>query len=215
MNSTTLGKPPRKAAMLLIFADRFNRLLPAMAERHNIALDKEIDSVYVELKRLAQNQLRSNRAHHTLSATALVHEAYLKLASSSTDWNDRNHFLGIASNAMRQILVNYAEARNAEKRGGGWLKLTLTSAEPYLEKAAAKAVAEAEVQGTSEVDVVALDHALRELESLDARQAKIVELRYFGGLSIDDTADVLSLSPATVKRDWTLARLFLKTRLST
>ena len=206
--------PPSKDAMLLIFAERSYLLLPIMAERQTSALDQQIDSVYVELKQLAQNQLRSNRAHHTLSATALVHEAYLKLASSSPAWNDRGHFLGIASNAMRQILVNYAEARNAEKRGGGWLKLTLTSAEPDLERAAAKADADANAQGTGEIDVVALDHALRELESLDARQAKIVELRYFGGLSIEDTADALSLSPATVKRDWTLARLFLKSRLS-
>jgi len=200
--------------MLLIFVNRFHKLFSAMALQQNSALDKQIASVYAELKRLAQNQLRGNRAHHTLSATALVHEAYLKLASSSTAWNDRHHFLGIASNAMRQILVNYAEARNAEKRGGGWLKLTLTSALPYLEEAAAKAVAQANVQGAGEVDVVALDHALRELESLDPRQAKIVELRYFGGLSIEDTASVLSLSTATVKRDWTLARLFLKNRLS-
>lgn len=205
---------PRKDAMLLIFVNRFNQVLSAMAERHNTALDKQIDSVYIELKRLAQNQLRGDRVHHTLSATALVHEAYLKLASSSTEWHDRGHFLGIASNAMRQILVNYAEARNAEKRGGGWLKLTLTSAGPYLEEAAAKAVAEADIQGAGDIDVVALDHALRELESLDPRQAKIVELRYFGGLSIEDTASALSLSVATIKRDWTLARLFLKNRLS-
>lgn len=114
-----------------------------MTTQHNPALDKQIDAVYVELKRLAQKQLRGERADHTLSATALVHEAYLKLASSSTAWNDRNHFLGIAANAMRQILVNYALARNAEKRGGGWLKLTLTSAEPYLEQAAAKVVMKA------------------------------------------------------------------------
>ncbi len=202
-------------AKLIIFVNRYLRLLSAMAERQTSSLDVEIDSLYVELKRLAQNQLRRDRAHHTLSATALVHEAYLKLASTSSAWHDRNHFLGIASNAMRQILVNYAEARNAEKRGGGWLKLTLTSAEPLLDSAVAKDAAEADAQGAGEVDVVALDHALRELESLDARQAKIIELRYFGGLTIEDTASVLSISVATVKRDWNLARLFLKHRLST
>ena len=185
-----------------------------MASQQNSALDKQIDAVYVELKRLAQTRLRGDRADHTLSATALVHEAYLKLASSSTAWNDRNHFLGIASNAMRQILVNYALARNAEKRGGGWLKLTLTSAEPHLEQAVINAAVEANFQGSDEVDVMALDQALHELETLDSRQAKIVELRYFGGLSIEETAQVLSLSGTTVKRDWTLARLFLKSRLS-
>jgi RNA polymerase sigma-70 factor, ECF subfamily len=169
-------------------------------------LEQEIEAMYGELRRIAAAQLRRERADHTLSATALVNEAYLKLSSSHFEWNDKNHFLGIAARAMRQILVNHALTHRAEKRSGDWIKLTLTSATPEIEH---KNLAEEEA-----LDVVMLNDALKELEAVDPRQGQIVELRYFAGLSIEETADVMSLSAATIKREWTLARIYLKRALS-
>jgi RNA polymerase sigma-70 factor, ECF subfamily len=159
----------------------------------------ELSAMYGDLKRLARGQMRRERDDHTLSATGLVHEAYLKLASSHVEWQDKNHFLGIASRAMRQILVNHALAHRTEKRGGDWLKLTLTSATPEIEASPDDAE-----------EIVGLDEALKALEAVDERQGSIVELRYFGGLSIEETAAALALSPATVKREWALARAFLR-----
>lgn len=170
-------------------------------------LSLEIEAMYGELRRLAASQLRRERADHTLSATGLVNEAYLKLSSSHAAWQDKNHFLGIAAHAMRQILVNHALAHRAEKRGGEWLKLTLTSSAAEIDAQHAK-------DGES-VDVVGLNDALKELEAVDPRQALIVELRYFAGLSIEATAEAMSLSPATIKREWALARLYLKRALQT
>jgi RNA polymerase sigma-70 factor, ECF subfamily len=169
-------------------------------------LVEEIEAMYGELRRIAAAQLRRERSDHTLSATALVNEAYLKLSSSHLEWNDKNHFLGIAARAMRQILVNHALTYRAEKRGGDWIKLTLTSATPEIEQ---KSLVAEEA-----LDVVMLNDALNELEEVDPRQVKIVELRYFAGLSIQETADVMSLSTATIKREWTLARIYLKHALS-
>lgn len=165
-------------------------------------LTAQIEAVYDELRRVADSQLRRERSDHTLSATALVHEAYLKLAASSPDWQDKAHFLGIAARSMRQILVNHALAHCAEKRGGDWIKLTLTTALPEIEAA------------DDAVNTLGLDEALKALAALDPRQAKIVELRYFAGLTVDDVADAMKLSPATVKREWTVARLFLKRAIS-
>lgn len=162
-------------------------------------LDAQAETVYAELRRLASAKLRRERADHTLSATGLVHEAYLKLASSSAAWQDKAHFLGIAGRAMRQILVNHALAHRAEKRGGDWIKLTLTGALPEIES-----------EGDDAVDMLGLDEALKALEAIDPRQAQVVELRYFAGLSIEETAEAMALSPATVKREWAVARLFLK-----
>lgn len=167
----------------------------------NDALQRALDDMYGEMKRLAHGQLRRERADHTLSATALVHEAYLKLAANHPVWQDRHHFLALASRAMRQTLITYALAHRTEKRGGDMLKLTLTSATPEID---------AQQQTQEAEDVLSLDEALKSLEAIDPRQGKIVELRYFAGLTIEQTADALSLSPATVKREWTLARLFLK-----
>lgn len=172
---------------------------------NNKKLSVEIDAVYDELRRLAASQMRRERADHTLSATALVNEAYLKLSSSHLEWQDKQHFLGIAVRAMRQILVNHAMAHRAEKRGGDWLKLTLTSS-----------AAEIDIQQANDngaLDVVGLNDALKQLEAIDPRQGRIVELRYFAGLSIEDTAEAMSLSPATIKREWSLARLYLKRAL--
>lgn len=168
-------------------------------------IQQQVEQVYGELKRLALAHIRRERSDHTLSATGLVHEAYLRLAKGSPQWETRGHFLGIAAHAMRQVLVDYARARGADKRGGDWQRLTLTSAAPELEHQALR-------EGDA-VDVLALNEALSALAERDSRQASIVELRYFGGLSIEDTADALGLSVATIKREWLVAKLFLKRAL--
>ena len=153
--------------------------------------------VYNELRRIAAKYLRDERPDHTLQPTALVHEAYLRLAGpNSPQWQNRAHFFGIAARVMRQILVEYARAHGAAKRGGpGVYKITLDDA--------------LELPNQSDVDVVALDEALTRLSELDSQQSRIVELRFFGGLTIEDTSEVLGISPATVKRDWTSARAWL------
>jgi RNA polymerase sigma-70 factor (ECF subfamily) len=160
--------------------------------------------VYDELRRLAASYLRRERPGQTLQATALVHEAYVRLIGEKPQhFNNRTHFLAIAALSMRQILVQRARARHAAKRGGNPERITLD-----------EQLFAAPRGGTPEVDVVALDAALDKLAALDMRQAKIVELRYFGGLSVEEAADVLGISPATVKRDWTLARAWLKRELA-
>ena len=144
--------------------------------------------------------MRRERSDHTLSATALVHEAYLNLASSDVKWKNAAHFRAIAARAMRNILVNHALALRAEKRGGDWVKLTLTGD-----------AMEAAMQAAEDsVDVLDLDAALKLLTAVDARQAEIVELRFFAGLTIDEVAEAVKLSPATIKRELKVARLFLK-----
>ncbi len=168
-------------------------------------LGQEVEAIYDELKRLAASHIRRERADHTLSATGLVHEAYLRLAKSDPKWESRGHFIGIAANAMRQVLVDHARAHQAEKRGGDWLKITLTTSNPEIDGKPA--------EPDDAIDLLDLNEALTELEARDPRQARIVELRYFGGLSIEDTAAVLDLSPATIKREWLVAKLFLKRKL--
>jgi RNA polymerase sigma factor (TIGR02999 family) len=160
------------------------------------ALEELMPLVYEELRRLAHYYLRQERADHTLQSTALVHEAYLRLAGqNSPQWQNRAHFFGIAAHIMRQILMEYARGRSTAKRGGNAVTLTLD-----------EAVA---VPQGMDVDVVALDRALTELSDLDAQQGRIVELRFFAGLTIEDTSEVLGISPATVKRDWVAARAWL------
>jgi len=152
--------------------------------------------VYGELRRLARHYLQKERSDHTLQSTALVHEAYLRLAGGSVpEWRNRAHFFGIAAHLMRQILVEHARGHAAAKRGGGACKLTLDEA--------------LALPGSADVDVVALDDALKDLARLDEQQSRIVELRFFAGLSIEDTSEVLGISPATVKRDWASARAWL------
>ena len=152
--------------------------------------------VYEELRRLAHHYLRQERADHTLQSTALVHEAYLRLAGQNPpQWQNRAHFFGIAAHVMRQILVEYARGRSAAKRGGHALTLSLDEGVAIPQE--------------MDVDVVALDKALSELSDLDAQQGRIVELRFFAGLTIEDTSEVLGISPATVKRDWVSARAWL------
>lgn len=164
------------------------------------ALQNLLPLVYDELRRLARHYLASERTGHTLQSTALVHEAYLRLVDQSPQRiENRAHFFGIAARLMRQILVDHARARQASKRGSG-CKITLDES--------------ADLSPKQDLDLVALDDALNELSRLDAQQARIVELRFFAGLSIEDTSQVLDISPATVKRSWTHARLWLHRELS-
>ena len=160
--------------------------------------------VYNELRRLAASYLRRERPGQTLQATALVHEAYVRLIGEKThNWQNRTHFLAIAALSMRQILVQRARARKAAKRGGDPERITLDEG----------VIAAPKHDAGDEIDLVALDAALEKLAALNERQAKIVELRYFGGLSVEEVGEVLDISPATVKRDWTLARAWLKRAL--
>jgi RNA polymerase sigma factor (TIGR02999 family) len=151
--------------------------------------------VYDELRRLAARYMRGERPGQTLQATALVHEAYLRLAKAGTPWHDKRHFVGIAARSMRQILVERARARGAQKRWAGLDRVTLTDV-------LAAAVPEPAM-------LPALDEALTRLEAIDRDQARLVELRYFAGLSIEEAADALDISPATLKRRWALARAWL------
>lgn len=151
--------------------------------------------VYDELRRLARAYMRRERPGQTLQATALVHEVYLRLADAGAPWKDERHFVGIAARCMRQILVDRARARGAQKRWAGLDRVSLT---------------DALMQATSEDSMLpALDEALTRLEQLDAEQARIIELRYFAGLSIEEAAAALGISPATLKRRWSLARAWL------
>lgn len=172
------------------------RLLLDWNNGNQTALNQLMPVVYDELRRVAAGHLRHERPNHTLQATALVNEVYLHLVDESrVNWQNRAHFFGAASRLMRQILVDHARNRQALKRGGGVCKVSLAEA------------AHAHVE--SDHEVVALDEALNALAELDPQQSRLVELRYFGGLSIEETAEVLGLSPATVKRHWNSARLWL------
>lgn len=170
-----------------------------MAERSAAQL---MPIVYDELRRLAAGYLRRERPGQTIQATALVHEAYIRLvAERAHHWQNRTHFLAIAALSMRQILVQRARRRHAAKRGGDPERITL---DDHLLAA----------PGSTSIDLLALDEALERLAALDAQQARLVELRYFGGLTIEEIAETLAISPATVKRHWTLARAWLKRELS-
>ena len=176
------------------------RILADIEQGNLKAADRLLPLVYDELRRLAAAYMRRERPGQTLQATALVHEAYLRLAGAGTPWHDKRHFVGIAARSMRQILVERARARGAQKR---WAGLDRVSLSETLAVAAAP-----------EAMLPALDEALERLEKIDAEQARIVELRYFAGLSIDETSDALGISPATVKRRWSLARAWLYRELS-
>ena len=172
------------------------QLLQQWQEGSNEALEALMPLVYKELKRLAGSYLRRERPDHTLQSAALVNEAYLRLVDQNeTRWQNKAHFYGIAAQMMRRILADHARGHNAAKRGAGMPELELN-----------EAMAQAPVRS---VDLVDLEEALQKLEKLDSQQGRIVELRFFSGLSIEDTANVLGISPATVKRDWAAARAWL------
>jgi RNA polymerase sigma factor (TIGR02999 family) len=174
-------------------------LLVAWGHGDARARDALLPLVYRELRRRAAGYLSRERSDHTLQPTALVHEVYLRLVDQNrVQWRNRSQFFGMAANMMRRILVDHAREHKAQKRGSG-LKVTLEGVDVPA--------------GQRDVDLVALDEALDELGALDERQARLVELRYFGGLSIEETAQALELSPATIKREWTAARAFLHARL--
>src|SRR5678816_1225411 len=167
------------------------------------SVDSLLPVVYQELRRLAASYLRRERPGQTLQPTALVHEAYLRLMKDKPGrWQNRAHFCAIAAHAMRQVLIERARARDALKRGGGQPRVTFDEGLPVT-------------QPDPAVDVIALDTALERLAALDASQARIVELRYFGGLSIEETAEAMGISPATVKRHWAVARAWLAKELET
>jgi RNA polymerase sigma factor (TIGR02999 family) len=177
-------------------------LLRAHAAGEPGALETLLPLVYDELRRIARGRLRRERPDHTLAATDVVNEAFLKLLPlEGVDWQSRAHFYAIASRAMRNVLVDYAVRRNALKRGRGAQVMPLDES---------KASAELPFD-----DLVALGEALAQLERIDERQARVVECRFFGGLSLDETAEALGISPATVSRDWTFARAWLHRALST
>ena len=182
--------------------DEVTQLLAQACAGDAAALGALLPLVYAELRALAHRQRLRQGAAETLNTTALLHEAYEKLARAEgggTAWNDRAHFFRVAAKAMRQVLVDYARAQSTEKRGGGAKPLPLDAA----------ATAGALFPAERAAEVVALDEALGRLSALDPRQGEVVALRYFVGLSIPETADVLGLSPATVKREWTAARAWL------
>jgi len=177
------------------------RILLQLSGGNRAAVDELAPLLYQELRRIAAAQLRRERPGHTLQVTALVHEAYLKLVDQrQVNWQNRAHFFGVAAQAMRRILLDYAKTRSRGKRGGG---APLTS----LDEAVV-------VSRDRAFELVEIDEALRHLEAFDQRQAKVVELRFFGGLSVEETAEALGVSAPTVKREWAMAKAWLHRELS-
>ena len=184
---------------------QITRLLKDAQDGNRAALDELLPLVYDELKRVASRQLSGERGNHTLQATALVHEAYLRLVDQhSVDWSNRAHFFSIAAEMMRRILVNYAESRAAKKRGDGKTAVSLDEIGDNFSAA----------RGEKPIDVLFLDDALKRLAALDSQQAKIVELKFFAGLTNEDAASVLGISESTVKREWRTAKAWLAAQLT-
>jgi RNA polymerase sigma-70 factor, ECF subfamily len=171
------------------------QLLKAMNDGDRAAADRLLPLVYAELHRLATSYMRRERQDHTLQPTALINEAYMRLAKEDLDWQNREHFIGIAAHVMRRVLVDYARSHKAQIRGGELRRVE-------LEEGLAISVERTE-------ETLALDEALNRLTEVNPRQAKVVELRYFGGLSMEQIAAALAIAPRTVKRDWALARIWL------
>ena len=181
--------------------ERISQLLANWANRDETAREELVPIVYDELRRLAHHHMRGERAGHVLQTTALVNEVYLRLAGiDGMRWRDRAHFFAMAATLMRRVLVDYARQRGRDKRGAG---VTVIS---FDENAVAAQPA---------VDIVALDEALAQLAAVDPQQSRVVELRFFAGLSVEETAEALGISPATVKRDWATAKLWLYNELRT
>ncbi|MCD9185438.1 MAG: sigma-70 family RNA polymerase sigma factor [Pyrinomonadaceae bacterium] len=173
------------------------QLLQELRKGERQTLDEILPLVYDELRRLAKNYLNRERSNHTLQPTALVHEAYLRLiGQKEIEWQNRAHFFGVSARLMREILIEHARGRNRQKRGGEFkTQIALDENISFAQQ--------------NQLDVVAVDDALSKLEKLDERQARIVEMKFFGGLTIEEISEVLSISPATVKREWSSAKLFL------
>jgi len=168
------------------------------------AADELLELVYDDCRRLAASYLKREHAGHTLQPTALAHEVYMRLIEQEkVSWKGRSHFLAIAAQAMRRLLIDHARGRDRQKRGGGWKRVALDDAPDPAARA-----------GASEVDVERLDGVLRELAELDERQAKIVEMRFLAGMTVEEVAEALSVSKRTVEGDWTMARAWLRKRLS-
>jgi RNA polymerase sigma factor (TIGR02999 family) len=178
-------------------AQEISRMLRAWSDGDAEALNKLLPLVYDELRRQAHLCLRNERTGHTLQTADLIHETYLKLAAQAeVEWENRAHFFALSAQMMRHILVDYARAKHRAKRGGDAFRLSLSKAEGVAAEEAA-------------VDLLALDEALTRLAAIDEQQSRVVELRYFSGLDIEETAAALGISPATVKRDWTTAKAWL------
>jgi RNA polymerase sigma factor (TIGR02999 family) len=185
-------------------AHTITRLLQQWQAGDAGALETLMPLVYRELHHIAARYLARERHDHTLQSTALVHEAFLKLVDQrQVDWQCRAHFFGLAARLMRRILVDYARRATRVKRGAGKAEIRLEDAGPL-----------ADAKASDPVDALTLDRALSELEAIDTRQARIVELRFFGGLTVEETAAALDLSPATVKREWAMARAWLYRRIA-
>lgn len=168
-----------------------------MPARSRVELERILPAVYADLRALARRYMRRERPDHTLDPTGLVHEAYLRLAQQGAAWQNREHVVAVAARLMRRILVDHARRKHASRRGGGGISVTLV--EDLVPS-----------PGTGSMDLLAVDEALEELARLDPRQARIVELRFFGGLTVEETAELVGISVPTVKRDWQTARLFLR-----
>lgn len=164
------------------------------------ALNNLIPVVYAELRRLARSHMRREQPGHTLQTTALINEAYLRLIDQKVSWQNRTHFFGVASRLMRQILVDHACKQNATKRGGGQLQVSLSQATRMIETEAA--------------ELIALDEALKGLAAIDERKCRVIEMRYFGGLTIDETAEAMGVSHTTVEAEWKVARAWLRREMS-
>ena len=176
-------------------------LLTDWSRGDTTALDQLLPLVYADLRRIAARQLRRERVTHTLQPTALVHEVYMRLVDQrQVHWQDRAHFLGVAAQTMRRILVDHARRHGAKKRGDGVTRVSIDDAE--------------EIVAEREIPLLALERALGRLESIDPELVRIVELRAFGGLTIDESAHVLKVSPSTAKRDWRTAKAWLNRELS-
>lgn len=199
---STNSRSGTKSFFMASSPDEVTRMLIEWSNGDRGALDKLIPLVYGELRQIAAGVLRRERPDHTLQPTALVHEAYLRLIDQrNVNWQNTAHFFAIAAQAMRRIIVDHARRHNAVKRGGDNLKVELEEAQSQ--------------PGPLDVDVLKLDDALTTLADFDPQQSRIVELRFFGGLSIEETAEVIGISPATVKRDWSMAKAWLHREMET
>jgi RNA polymerase sigma factor (TIGR02999 family) len=192
---------PKKVMMITPPPNEVTQLLREWSQGDQAAPEKLMPLVYAELRRMAHGYMAGQNRGHTLQTTALIHEAYLRLVDQSEkQWKNRSHFFAVAAQAMRHILVDFARSKQAKKHGGGARQVSLDEA--------------LTVSGEREAELVALDDALKELSRVDPRKCHVVELRYFGGLSVEETAEVLDVSAITVMRDWSMAKAWLYRELS-